>query len=112
MVRQRLLDLHTGRLPLPDPSHLNSSILLSNIMGYVGAYFSGDSIAAAEILTGIGRPFVQVRLSFIELSHLAVLNVISFNFLLHFQQHNKQCLITSELIRLTVCLGECFFHFF
>lgn len=88
MVRQRLLDLHTGRLPLPDPSHLNSSVLLSNIMGYVGAYFSGDSIAAAEILTDIGRPFVQVRLSFRELSHLEVLNVISFNFL-NFQQHNN-----------------------
>ncbi|PVD34741.1 hypothetical protein C0Q70_06018 [Pomacea canaliculata] len=60
LVRQRLLDLHSGRLVLPDNSNRNSSFLLANIMGYVGAFFSGDSMAAADTLNDVGRPFVQV----------------------------------------------------
>ncbi|PVD34731.1 hypothetical protein C0Q70_06008 [Pomacea canaliculata] len=60
LARQRLLDLHTGRLVLPDGSMRNSSVILPYIMGYVGAYASGDSMAAADTLTNIGTPFVQV----------------------------------------------------
>ncbi|KAK7473400.1 hypothetical protein BaRGS_00035373, partial [Batillaria attramentaria] len=58
LVRQRLLDLHTGRLILPGGR--NASSIVPNIMGYVGAYYSGNSIAAADTLTDIKYPFVQV----------------------------------------------------
>nr|KAG5689320.1 hypothetical protein BaRGS_022044 [Batillaria attramentaria] len=60
LVRQRLLDLHTGRLILPGGR--NASSIVPNIMGYVGAYYSGNSIAAADTLTDIKYPFVQVIL--------------------------------------------------
>ncbi|KAK7500603.1 hypothetical protein BaRGS_00008178, partial [Batillaria attramentaria] len=58
LVRQRLLDLHSGRLILPGGR--NTSSIVSKIMGYAGAYNSGNSIAASETLNDIGRTFVQV----------------------------------------------------
>ncbi|KAK7500604.1 hypothetical protein BaRGS_00008179, partial [Batillaria attramentaria] len=58
LVRQRLLDLHSGRLILPDGR--TSSFIVPYIMGYVGAYISGNSIAVADTLNLIGKPFVQV----------------------------------------------------
>lgn len=59
-VRHLLLDLHTGRLLLPDESNMNSSVILPNIMGYVGSLNSGESMAAADTLQSIGKRFVQV----------------------------------------------------
>ena len=58
LVRQRLMELHAGTLALPGGR--NSSSILANIMGYVGAYFSSSSIAASETLNAFTRPFVQV----------------------------------------------------
>nr|KAG5689962.1 hypothetical protein BaRGS_033643 [Batillaria attramentaria] len=58
LVRQRILDLHSGRLTLPDGR--NTSFILPKIMGYVGASYSSNSIAASETLTSIKRPFVEV----------------------------------------------------
>nr|KAG5689964.1 hypothetical protein BaRGS_033645 [Batillaria attramentaria] len=58
LVRQRILDLHSGRLTLPDGR--NTSFIVPKIMGYVGAFYSSNSIAASETLTSIGRSYVEV----------------------------------------------------
>ena len=60
LVRQRLMDFYSGRLRLPDGR--NSSSLLGQLMGVVGAFYSSNSIAVSDTLTTLGRPFVQVNI--------------------------------------------------
>ena len=47
VIKQRLIELHKGTLPLPDGR--NSSAILPLIAGYVGAFFSTVSVAMYEV---------------------------------------------------------------
>ncbi|XP_076467886.1 uncharacterized protein LOC143298802 [Babylonia areolata] len=61
LVKKRLMDLHTaGAVSLPGLGDRDTASLVDNIMGYVGAYFSSNSMAAVETLNGLRRAFVQV----------------------------------------------------
>lgn len=104
LVRQRLLDLHSGRLVLPDNSNRNSSFLLANIMGYAGAFFSGDSMAAADTLNDVGRPFVQVWLHFAFLLYSITIRSISLIFIsVRFGAHKStKCHSISLIISISL----------
>ena len=54
------MDFFSGRLRLPDGR--NSSSLLGQLLGVLGAFYSSNSIAASDTLTTLGRPFVQVNI--------------------------------------------------
>ncbi|XP_070198220.1 uncharacterized protein [Littorina saxatilis] len=56
VIKEKLIELHKGTLLLPD-GH-NSSDILPQIAGYVGAFFSTVSIAMYEVLTNLDTRFV------------------------------------------------------